>query len=289
MTQEPALVLTYGPSGCGKTTDCGFSFPNALFIATQGALQSIQNTCGYVPTSMDVDSIQDATKLILSIKDKGYDSVVVDDFSFLTEKTFAKLEKKFKGFQLWGELREVTLEFRNAARYAGVHVVLNCWEKSPRKHNDGSFVRGGPMLSGKLPEQLPAMCDLVLRCGRDMNRKPWSGVYKCELSQNYVMKDRFNVCYDLNPIPMNLAEILRSVGLQVTRLKGLEWQEEIVEQMSNELANSDIDLVSYIESLYTNLIQNGIDQKHVRWTIRDVLDRTVIKRTLLTKQERFFA
>lgn len=289
MQQEPALVLTYGASGSGKTTDCGYSFPNALFIATRGACQSIQSTCGYTPTTTDCDTIQDATKLIVQLKDKGYDSVVVDDFSFLTEKTFAKLEKKFKGFSLWGELRDVTLEFRNAARYAGVHVVLNCWEQAPKTRSDGSYVRGGPMLSGKLPEQLPAMCDLVLRCGRDANRKPWSGIYKCELSTQYVMKDRFNVCYNLNPIPMNLAEIIRSQGLQVSRLKGLEWQEDVVETYAQALATTDGDFITIVENLYTELISKGIDQKHARWTIRDVLDRSVIKRTFLTQQKRFFA
>ncbi len=290
MTQsDSTLVLTYGASGSGKTTDCGYSFPNALFLATPGSLQSIQHTCGYTPTSMDIGNIQDATKVILDIKDKGFDAIVVDDFSFLAEKTMASLDRKYKGFALWGALRDVTLEFRNAARYAGVHVVLNCWEQAPKTKGDGSYVRGGPMLSGKLPEQLPAICDLVLRCGREPQRKPWSGVYHCEHSQQFVMKDRFGVAYDLNPCPMNLAELLRCVGITVSRKKGLEWQEELVEQFSKELSDSSpAEFNNTVEKLYKGLLDQDVDPKIARWTIRDVLDRTVIRKALKTRSERFF-
>lgn len=288
-TENSTLVLTYGASGSGKTTDCGYSFPNALFLATPGSLQSITHTCGYTPSSMDIQTITDATKVIMDIKGKGYDAIVVDDFSFLAEKTMASLEKKYKGFSLWGALRDVTLEFRNAARYAGIHVVLNCWEQAPKTKGDGSYVRGGPMLSGKLPEQLPAICDLVLRCGREPRRKPWSGVYHCEHSQQFVMKDRFGVCYNLNPIPMNLAEIMRSVGVSVSRHKDLEWQEEIVEKFSDQLSNaSPNDFNDTVEKLYKGLIDQNIDPKYARWTIRDVLDRTVIRKALSARSEKFF-
>lgn len=290
MTQSNStLTLTYGASGSGKTTDCGYSFPNALFLATPGSLQSITHTCGYVPTSMDINSIQDATKVILDIKGKGFDAVVVDDFSFLAEKTMAVLERKHKGFSLWGELRDVTLEFRNAARYAGIHVVLNCWEQAPKTKGDGSFVRGGPMLSGKLPEQLPAICDLVLRCGREPQRKPWSGVYHCEHSQQFVMKDRFGVAYQMTPCPMNLAEILRSVGVVVSRKQGLEWQEELVEQFSEKLIVAPpAEFNDTVETLYKGLLDQNVEPKIARWTIRDVLDRTVIRKALNARSERFF-
>jgi len=289
MTQIPAMVCVYGASGSGKTTDCGYSFPNALFIATPGALQSITHTCGYTPASIDVPDIQSATKALLDVKDKGYDAIVVDDFSFLAEKTISILEKRYKGFSLWGELRDVTLEFRNAARYCGVHVILNCWEQARKNRTDGTFVRGGPLLSGKLPEQLPAMCDLVLRCGRHSQRKPWTGIYRCEHSLEFVMKDRFGVCYDLNPIPMNLAEILRSVGCTVSRHKSLDWQEEIVEEFSKDLASgAPQEFIPTVEKLYKGLVDKGIDPKHARWTIRDVLDRTVIRKSLSTRSQSFF-
>ncbi len=186
MNLTTPMVLTYGASGSGKTTDCGYSFPNALFLAVPNSLQSIRSICGYEPASVETGTIQEATSILKTAKAKGFDAIVVDDFSFLAEKTFASLDRIKDSRQRWGKLRDVTLEFRNAARYAGLTIVINCWEKAPSTKNDGTFVRGGAMLSGKLPEQLPAMCDLVLRCGRDPQRKPWSGVYHCEFSSQYV-------------------------------------------------------------------------------------------------------
>ncbi len=284
------MVLTYGVVGSGKSVDCGYSCPNALFLAVPNSLRSIETVCGYTPAAMDIKTIQEATKIITQAKDQGFDAIVVDDFSFLAEQTFASLDRIKNTQHRWGALRETTLEFRNAARYAGITVVMNCWEKAPSTKGDGSFVRGGPMLSGKLPEQLPAMCDLVLRCGRNPQRKPWGGVYICEHSSQYVMKDRYNVAYHINPLPMNIAEILRAADVPVSRMKGMEWQEEVVETFTQELQQSNPnDYTNIVETLYSRLLSEGIDHKQARWTIRDVLDRTVIRNAITQRSQKFFA
>ena len=145
---EPVVVMTYGPSGVGKTTDMGYSFPRALFIAAPGALTSIRSVCGYEPTRIWVDTLSAATDLIEAASGK-YQTVVIDDFSFLAEQTFSTLEKKYSGFRLWGELRDTALTFRDKARMSGVNVVFNCWEQPPKIKHDGARVRGGPMLSGR--------------------------------------------------------------------------------------------------------------------------------------------
>lgn len=285
----PALVLTYGPSGSGKTTDSGFAFPNALFIASRGSLTSISSECGYEPKMVDAQTIDEATARLREASNK-VDAVVVDDYSFLAEQTFADYEKKYSGFKMWGALRDATLAFRNAARYAGCHVMLNCWEQAPKTRTDGSFLRGGPMLSGRLPEQMPAMCDLVLRCGHDSMRKPWTGTYKCEYSPRYVQKDRFGICYALSPAPMNLGEILRAAGYSISRRPDLPWQEEVVEQFSQELlSTSSSAFVKTANDLYGKLVSAGIDPIAARWTLRDAADRTVIRRALNNRNARFIA
>lgn len=282
---DPAFVLTYGPSGSGKTTDCGYSFPNGLFIAARGALKSVNSVCGYSPAQIEVQSIDEATDTILKLQQQGgdYDAIVIDDFSFLAEQQFAMLEQKFARssnvFAKWGALRDCVLRFRNAARYCKSHVILNCWEKGPKSSADGSRTRGGPMLSGKLPESVPAMCDIVLRCGNEPMRKPWQGVYKCEQSNNYVMKDRTDVCTRLQTAPMNLGEILRAGGYKVSRLKSLEWQEEFVEQVAQALLQGDGSQDSQIANdYYQKLLENKIDPRVARWTLRDAMDRAVIRR-----------
>lgn len=282
MKKDPALVLTYGPSGSGKTTDLGYSFPNGIFIAARGALQPIRSLCGYEPHTMKASIIDDATKFLeklAKVKDHDFDAVVVDDFSFLAEQQFAEYDKRYSGFTLWGKLRDSALAFRNAARYANVHVILNCWEQAPKMKQDGTRVRGGPMLSGKLPEQIPAMCDMVFRCAHEPMRKPWPGVYHCKYSTDYVMKDRFNIATRLHPAPMNLAEILRAAGYEVARHNDLAWQEDIVAKVCALLMDGG-PVAETINSAYTELLRAGVTPAASRWTMRDALDRSVIQRAL---------
>jgi 3-hydroxybutyryl-CoA dehydrogenase len=201
-----------------------------LFLAAPGALKPLRSVCGYDPATAAVEDIEQATALVRkAAKDGRYDAIIVDDLSFLAEQTFAKTEKKASGFRLWGLLRDIVLDFRDACRLeAKCHVIVNCWEQVPTQKQDGTKVRGGPLLSGKLPEQLPAMCDKVYRAAHDPNRKPWPSIYRCFLDPNYVMKDRDGI---VDPAPMNLSEILRDGGYVVRRHPSLEWQEAIVEDL----------------------------------------------------------
>jgi len=296
LIKDPVLALSYGPSGGGKTTDTGLSFPNALFIAAPGALQSVRNVAGYEPLVENAATIPDVTKLITTIgqyKAKGsdtkIDAVVVDDFSYLAEQTFAQLEKKFNGFRLWGELRDAVIDFRNAARFAKVHIVMNAWEQPPKDKPGGGRVKGGPMLSGNLPEQVPAMFDMVLRCGLDPMRKPWPGIYQCVADPNYIMKDRLNIAAACHPAPMNMAELIRGAGYTVSRLPALVWQEEIVEKVSQQMMTEgparDKDIAN---AAYADLARH-VSPPHARWTLRDALDRTVIRRALKARDTTFLA
>jgi hypothetical protein len=286
--REPVLVLTYGPSGSGKTTDDGYSFPNAVFLAAPGALHSIRAICGYQPRQIEANTVDDATKFLREVNtNNGIDAVVVDDFSFLAEQQFAAYDKRFSGFTLWGKLRDSILDFRNAARTAGVHVILNCWEAGPKMRQDGTRVRGGPMLSGRLPEQVPAMCDMVLRCGHEAARRPWPGVYQCSYSTDYVMKDRLDIAARANPAPMNLGELLRAAGYQVSRHPDLDWQEAVVENLTAQMMESE-DQITAANAAYATLLESGVAPTVARWTLRDATDRVVIRRALDTRNSTFF-
>lgn len=297
LIKDPVLALSYGPSGIGKTTDTGLSFPNALFIAAPGALQSVKNVAGYTPLVENATTIPDVTKLINTIAsyrakgaDTKIDAIVADDFSYLAEQTFAQLEKKFNGFRLWGELRDAIIDFRNAARNAKVHIIVNCWEQAPKDKMGGGRVKGGPMLSGNLPEQVPAMFDMVLRCGLDPMRKPWPGIYQCVADPNYIMKDRLNIASAAHPAPMNMAELIRAAGYEVSRLPALAWQEEIVSKVSAQMvadgAARDKDTAN---AVFSDLIKNSVLPAHARWTLRDAMDRTVIRRALSARDAVFLA
>lgn len=294
LIKDPVLSLSYGPSGIGKTTDTGLSFPNALFIAAPGALQSIRNVAGYEPLVENASTLLDVTKLVSKVgeyrakgADVKIDAVVVDDFSYLAEQTFASLEKKFNGFRLWGELRDAVLDFRNAARFAKVHVVVNCWEQAPKDKPGGGRVKGGPMLSGNLPEQVPAMFDMVLRCGLDPMRKPWPGIYQCVADPNYVMKDRLNIASAAHPAPMNMAELIRAAGYEVSRRADAVWQEEMVEKVSRAILESGpAREKEVVNATYADLIKH-VSVPMARWTLRDAMDRAVIRRALAARDAVF--
>ena len=279
---EPAVICTYGPSGIGKTTDNGYSFPQALFAAAPGALNSIRTTCGYEPKQTNgVNTIMDATKLIEAIQGK-VSVVVFDDFSFLAEQTFQYLEKDrgLSGFKLWGELRDATLEFRNKSRYCGITVVLNCWIQPPKTNAQGKKIRGGPKLSGNLPEAVPAMCDVVLQAAYEAQRRPWGAVYRCVPEGAYTMKDRFNVATLCDPAPMNLGELMRAAGYDLPRHPDLPHQEEQVEAIAQKLTGDPDEDAALVNTIYAELLRNNVPVLFARWTLRDALDRAVIRRSM---------
>ena len=288
MAKEPAFVLAYGKSGIGKTTDAGYSFPQGLFIAARGALKSVTSTCGYTPAQAPASTIMEVTEVIKQAGSSGqYDAIIVDDFSFLAEQTFVALEQRFTGYKLFGALRQAILTFRASARFAGAHVILNCWEKGPKTLDSGDRIRGGPDLTGKLPEQLPAMCDLVLRADLDPQRKGWPGVYRVNGGQDYVGKDRDDGTP--SPAPMNLGEILRHNGYAVSRLPALEWQEPVVEQIASSLTQSDPkNDVNTLEQVYAHLLTEH-DPRHARWTVRDGWHRAQLRRAMVDRHVSFFA
>lgn len=272
-----SVVVTYGQSGVGKTVDNLYSFPNALFVANPGALKPAYHVVGHVPASVEARTIMDATKLVQeNMKSSRYDAVVVDDFSLLADSTVNVLEQRHTGFKLWGALRDTVLEFRDVARHAGCHVVLNAHESAPKTSN-GMFIRGGPKLPGRLPEDLPTACDLVLRAAYDGTRRGWHAVYRCSIDDTqYVEKDRHGICPD--KAPMNLAEILRAAGYAISRAPGLEWQEEIVDVLSRALTAEGADESALMEEAVSLCHEKTQNDLHIRWVMRDALDRAALTR-----------
>ena len=290
--REAAFIVAYGVSKNGKTSDAVYSFPQAIFVAAPGALKPAMHVVGYVPKSVDLATIGDATALlrelmtVASARRPG--TLVVDDFSLLSERTVTMLEQKYRGhknkYAVWDAVRDTLLDFRDTARHAGIHVVLNAHEGAPTTKN-GAFIRGGPKLPGMMMSDLPAACDVVLRAGIDETRMgPWPGVYRCNpLDQTYVTGDRHGVAYD--KCPMNLGEILRAAGYVLPRAPGMEWTEAVVAALADEMAGADAaasvaTLRANVEPLQRKASQAGAAQPdlQVRWIFRDALDRAAIRK-----------
>lgn len=286
---ETFVALIYGPSGLGKTTDCGFSFPEAYFLAAPGALKSIEANCGFMPASANIRTIPDALKAMEVLgKEKKYQTLVIDDFSFMAEQTVNWLEntKKMSGFKLWGEMKELALEIRDKSRYCGLNVVANAWEQAPKLAMDGSRVRGGPMLPGRLPESIPAMCDIVLRAMPDPRRKPHPVVYRCNPDVSWTMKDRNHVAYCIDPAPMNLREILIA-GKESVGAHRFPEHDTRVEKLSGIFTGNTEEDKEKANQTY-RILKSEMPVIQARWTIRDALDRALIRKERAKSDEDFF-
>lgn len=263
-----------------NSSDCCYSFPRALFVAAPNALEPARSLCGYDPKAQirQADTIRDAIPLIKVAKDAGLDTIVFDDFSYLAEATVQYHERlhkgKSNGFAVWNGVKADAVDFRDEARYCGLHVILNTWLQGP-KLKDGMTLRGGPMLPMKLPEAIPALCDLVLQAGTNPMRRPWGGIYKCYLDSQWTMKDRFHVTPA--EAPMNLGEILRAAGYEIKRHPGLPWQEEMVEKIARAVLNGAPE-AEFFKSAWAVLEARNHHPKHIAWTMRDAVDRVALRR-----------
>lgn len=287
--KDSIFGLSYAPSSYGKTVDAGYAFPNALFICRTGGEKSIISTCGYTPTILRHTLLPDATKALKDYAGK-FDAIVVDEFDFLVEDTLRAFDQRYTGYKVFGELKKAVFTFRNTAREINPHVWITCLERGPKRREDGTLQRGGPSLPSDLPEKVPAMCDLVLRGSRDPLRRPWPGIYRVDVnSTEWVGKDRDSGTPD--PAPMNLGEILRFNGYDLSRHASAPWQAAFVQRIHEEMLNGSEDEegdTDFVEKWYPLLLTKGIPVPLAKWTIRDALDRTLLTRAKRVRDASFY-
>ena len=101
------------------------------------------------------------------------------------------------------------------------------------------------------------------------------------------MGDRLNVASIVDPAPMNLGELLRASGLHIARHPDLPHQEEQVETLSSAFSG-DVSDEQLANEVYASLIEKGASVFEARWTVRDALDRSLIRRELAASQTTFF-
>jgi hypothetical protein len=300
--KQPATGIGYGPSGTGKTTDLLYTFATrGFYIAVPAALKPSVNVVGIDlnPSHVyEAKNIADATakvKEVAKLKDtKGlplFDAVIADDFTFLAEQSFSLLEKKFSGFKLFGALRDEVIDFRDASRNAFMHLFVNAHESAPATKN-GAFIRGGPKLPGRLPEEFPAAFDLVLRAAYDTSRAGWPAIYRCSPNDTaYISRDRHGVTPEI--APMNMGEILRAAGYTLRRAPGMEWMDAVADKIAGYLLATPQDEKAILTEVTRHILQahypaiwaepkanpvlTGRAFAHVRWCIRDGRDRALLR------------
>lgn len=299
-TSPPSVMITlYGKPKRKKTSDAIAAFPTALCIGVPSAIALVaENELGFTPAihPEPPQTLPELVGLLDYLAKSGiahqYGAVIIDDASHICDRSLAvwheeaplgKSGKKDK-FYAYQQLNKYLLAMSGLARHMGVHLVFTFHERAPGTDSDGFFQPGGPSLgSRKQTEVLPSWCDINVRAMVDPTYPdPWfPGTYFCDPTQpEWVTGDRTGVCWAKTP--GNLREILRASagGYRLTRVPGLEWQDDVAEELAQMiLATGDIHGSIKALSETNPRFKDGTPQIHLRWACQDGIARaTFIKR-----------
>jgi hypothetical protein len=299
-TSPPSVMITvYGKPKKKKTSDVLAAFPTALCIGVPSAIALVaENELGFTPAihPEPPQTLPELVALLDYLSRSGlarqYGAIVVDDASHICDRSLAvwheeaplgKSGKKDK-FYAYQQLNKYLLAMSGLARHMGVHLVFTFHERAPGTDSDGFFQPGGPSLgSRKQTEVLPSWCDINVRAMIDSTYPdPWfPGVYFCDpTNPEWVTGDRTGVCWAKTP--GNLREILRASagGYQLTRVPGLEWQEEVADALAQMIVDTG-DINGSIKAISEShpRFKDGSSQIHLRWACQDGIARaTFMKR-----------
>lgn len=299
---DPAVLVPYGPVGQGKTANEIMSWgARGLFVCQPGALRVADTVAGYPlhPSQVKwVDTMEATLPLIRTAKAGGFSAVVVDDGSLLMANTMNKAREQFaivkKGvvtgydFGMYTYLRGVLMDIAFAARWAGVHVIINAHEQAAtRDEKTNELYPAGPDFGWKkLVKDIPAMACVVLHVIKRLPEwQPWDTRADCDNSDPmFTMKDRFDVA-PLRAGPLNTAEMLRAAGFPVERPPTLAWMEEVVVHVAQAILSGQTE-VQATGPWVGHLQKHNVDPRHVRWALRDGVHRA---RFAINKQKAMLA
>lgn len=294
MTTTPTVMITvYGKPKKKKTSDVLAAFPTALCIGVPSAITLVaQNELGFTPAvhPEPPQTLPELVALLDYLARTGmaqqYGAIVIDDASHICDRSLAvwheeaplgKSGKKDK-FYAYQQLNKYLLTMSGLARHMGVHLAFTFHERQPGTDSDGFFQPGGPSLgSRKQTEVLPSWCDINVRAMIDTTYPdPWfPGTYFCDpTNPEWVTGDRTGMCWAKTP--GNLREILRAGagGYQLSRVPGLEWQDEIADELAAMIIETN-DVRGSVEKIAAEhpRFKGESSQIHLRWACQDGIAR----------------
>jgi hypothetical protein len=280
--------IVYGALKTGKTATTLAAFhERAIYVAAPGALACSENLWGFkVPPYEDLETLTDVLKFVRTLQPGQAVALVVDDATLLVDRTVAALAKiadPKNQYDLWGRLLGIATELRDLLRHLRIHCLLTAHEVAPEV-KQGVRLRGGPAFPGQTRSKLPAAADLLLRTelrGGDAmfggSSFGWPVVLRSGQSPDWLTGDRYHVTPD--PSPMNLGELFRLAGFPLPRLRGLEWQEKVIERLAAvfqpQLGNAEV-VKNIIVQALGQMEAKGYPEPHALWALRDGYDRAVL-------------
>jgi len=306
MGSAQVMGLVFGQPKRTKTSMVASAFPNALWVPGEGAnaiMSVCQNEWGYEPTIYDhpIRTLDGLLELLAMVEEHNlaeeYGAVCVDGMTALCESSLRHWQDnpkltnsgKVDKFYPYQQLKDRLLRLAERARHIGVNVFLVAHEQAPGAGMDGSFVPGGPSLGSKgQVVRVPAWCDFNARAVVNKDYPdPWvkTGLYVDPFDSTWVTGDRNGVAYAT--APPNVRELLRAsaVDYGLSRLKGLEWQDEVADKVAEHMVEGDLDGAINIGATLGQKLaksQGRQGQLHVRWAIQDGIARGVIQKHRMT-------
>ena len=299
MSTIPSVMITlYGKPKRKKTSDALAAFPTALCIGVPSAVSLVaQNELGFTPAvhPEPPQTLPELVALLDYLARSGmaqqYGAIIIDDASHICDRSIAvwheeaplgKSGKKDKFFA-YQQLNKYLLTMSGLARHMGVHLVFTFHERAPGTDSDGFFQPGGPSLgSRKQTEVLPSWCDINVRAMIDPTYPdPWfPGTYFCDpTNPEWVTGDRTGVCW--GKTPGNLREILRASagGYQLCRVPGLEWQDELADEVAAAILETG-DVPGSIKRISetSSFFKKDHSQIHLRWACQDGIARAIFQK-----------
>lgn len=294
MTAAPTIMAcVYGKPKKKKTSDMLASFPSALFIGVPSAISLVaENELGFTPAvhPEPPQTLPELVALLASLNESAqqYGAVVIDDASHICKQSMLQWQVeaprgrsgKPDRFFPYQELSRHLLILAGVSRHLGVHMAMTFHERPPGTNADGAFCPGGPDVpSRNQTEVLPSWCDINVRAMIDPTYiDPWfKGVYYVDPADpEWVTGDRTGVCQ--GNTPANLREILRASqsNYRLDRLPGLEWQDDIAEQVATTLSQG-----ANVQGVVRDIAAaHDYAPLHIRWACQDGIARHALRAKL---------
>jgi hypothetical protein len=304
--RDPCFVVTFSKTGGGKTVDQVAAFPHALVFSITRELKSAITVLDYHPSVVEVHNLYEVDAKVNELltlraqKNKNalaYTAVIIDDISILAYKTEIALREgvrvngnllKPKGWDLWTEQRNealmISFTIAEKLKQAGVHCAVNGHVRVGRTNNAGKFYRGGVDLATDLSETFTAGADMAAMIVEEPERLWHQTLFMVKNHDAaWATKNRFSLP---EKVPSNTGELLRAAGYALPRPPGHESYESVVEQLAQYIGQAFVNgapmsrenlraVLSEPTKQVSSIVSNPL---HVRWIIRDAVDRAWIRR-----------
>ena len=162
-------ALVYAPPGYGKTTLLGWLPGKTLIVDVEGGTSVLKGT----GSDADIVMLGDTREGIKEIydglaKDCPYDNVCIDSLSELERWMLTLLGRDGKNngapeLQHYGQVSFKIADYVRLFRSLPANVIFTAWETQGEviASSGEKFTRAAPMLTGKTPDNICGLCDIV--------------------------------------------------------------------------------------------------------------------------------